>query len=79
MGVDLGRALVDVDDLLVALRVPEPWMVFDHVDADADDEVRLVEAEGHIVARLQADRSEAERVAEWDHPLGHEGGRHRHV
>ena len=50
--VDLGWIFVDVNDLLVAIRVPEARVIFDHVDADADHQIRLVETECDIVMGL---------------------------
>src|SRR5258706_3215048 len=75
--VDLGRQRVDVDDGLVVVRIAHVGVVLDHVVADADHDVRLLEGEPRQVARLQADGSEAQLVGERHDALGHEGVGHR--
>ena len=75
--VHLGRQRVDVDDDLVAVRVPHVGVVLDHVVADADHHVGLLEREPRQVARLQADRAQRQLVGERHHALGHEGVGHR--
>ena len=64
MLVDFGGQRVDVDDGLVAVGVPHVGVVLDHVVADADHHVGLLEREPRQVARLQADRAERQLVGE---------------
>ena len=75
--VDFGGERVDVDDGLVAIGIPHVGVVLDHVVADADDHVGLLEREPRQVPRLQADRSERQLIGERHHALGHEGVGHR--
>ena len=62
MLVHFRRQAVHVDDLLVLRRVPEVWVVLDHVVADTDDHVGSIESAGDIVVRLEADGSKTQRV-----------------
>ena len=48
-------------------------MVLDHVVAERDDEVGVVDRAGDVVARLQADRVEAVVGVHVDGALRHEG------
>ena len=56
--IDFCGLHIDVNDRLVAVRVPHVRVVFDHVVADADHDIGLLEGEPRNVACLQADRSE---------------------
>ncbi len=77
--VDFGGAVVDMQDLLVAVRVPQLRVVFHHVDADTDDQIGHFETEGHVVLGFEADGAQRQAVAGRDHALGHEGGGHGDV
>ena len=78
-GVDLGRLGVDVDDPLRAVRVPARRRVFHEVVADADDEVRAVEAREDVVAGLEAHGHQRQVGPVVDGALAHEGRGDRHV
>ena len=69
--IDFGRQPVDVDDDLVGARVPHVGVVLDHVVADADDNVGLLECEPRQVARLQPDGAQRQVVGK-----GHDAFRH---
>ena len=71
--VDLGGEKVDVDDLLVAIRVPEPGMVFHHVVAHGDHQIGGIDGAGDDVLRAEADGVEAVVRVPVDAALGHEG------
>ena len=77
--VDLGGLRVDMDDRLAAIRVPRRRGVLDEVVADADDEVRPVEAGQHVVARLEPDGHERQVRPVVDGALAHERDRDRYV
>ena len=77
MRVDLGRQRVDVNDRLVAIRIPHVRVILDHVVADADHDVGLVERKPRQVAGLEADGSQRQFVRERDYALGHERVRDR--
>ena len=48
MRVDLGRRCVDVDDFQIGIGVPVARRVLDHVEPDADHEVRVLDPERHV-------------------------------
>ena len=62
VAVDLGRREVDVNDLLLALRVPELRRVLDRIVPDRDDQVGLLETVRDVIPRLKASRHRAEIV-----------------
>ena len=76
-GVDLGRLRVDRHDPLGSVRVPAVGRVLDRVVADADDEVRPIEAGQDVIASLEADGHQRELVPVVDGALAHEGDGHR--
>ena len=49
MRIDLGRRMVNVDNLAVTFRVPQVGVIFDQIVADADNHVRLVEAAADVI------------------------------
>src|SRR5262249_61289532 len=71
--VDLGREGVNVDDGLVAVRIPHVRVVFDHVVSHADHDVRVLEGVPGEVTRLEPYGSERELAREGHHTLAHEG------
>ena len=70
--VDLGRQEVGVQYLLVAVRVPQLRVVLDHVEAERDDEVGIVDGQRDAVLRAQADRVQAVIRIHVDTALRHE-------
>jgi hypothetical protein len=72
VGIDLGRKEVEVDDALVALRVPQVGVVLHHVVADGHDHVGRVHGTRHEVLRLESDGEERAGIVHVDAPLRHE-------
>src|SRR5439155_20841743 len=64
VAVDLGWREVDVNDLLLALGVPELRRVLDRIVPDRDDQVGLLETVRDVIPRLKASRQQAEIVIE---------------
>ena len=77
--VDLGRLGIDVDDHLVAVRVPRRRGVLHEVISDADHEIGAIEAGQDVVAGLQSDRHERQMRPVVDRALAHERDGHRDV
>ena len=74
--VDLGGQEVHVDDRLVAIGVPQARVVLDHVVAERDHEVGLLDGPYRMVAGLQADGEQAALVVHVHTALGHERADH---
>ena len=62
VGVDFGGGAVDMDDLFVVLGVSMGRIIFDHVVANANDQVSLIDTKGDQVVCLQTDGAEVERM-----------------
>ena len=73
VGVNFGGEEVDVDDLLVSVRVPEPGVVLHHVVAQRDHQVGGIDGTGDEVLRSKANGVEAVVGVPVDAALGHEG------
>ena len=77
VAVDLGRKAMDVDDLLVALRIDADRIELLELVAHGDDHVGVVEAEIDIVVAHEPDRAEGLGVVVGKDPLAVERGGHR--
>ena len=53
--VNLRRQKIRVDNLLALERVPQPWVVFDHIEAERDHQVGLIDHQGGQVLGAQPD------------------------
>ena len=62
--------------VLSPLRVPEAGVVLDHVVAERDHQVGLLDGPYGVVPGLEADGEEAALVVHVDTALGHEGADH---
>ena len=70
---------MDVDDLLVGVRVDPDGVEFLQLVSDGDDDVGAVEPEVHVVAAHEADGADAVGVVVGHHALTVEGVRHRNT
>lgn len=67
--VHLGGQAIDVDDLLVALRIPHVRVVLHHVVSDADHDIRTLEGIPGEIVRFQPDGAERQGIPEGHHSL----------
>ena len=55
MAVHLGQHEIEVDDLLAALRIPQARRILDHIVADAEDNVGVVDGMRRVVLLAKSD------------------------
>ena len=68
-----------MNDGFATVGVPLLRVIFDHVVADADDHVGLLEAEGDPVLGFEAYGAQRQFVGKGNCALGHEGGGNRNM
>src|SRR5438552_4758164 len=73
VGVNLSRIAMDVNNLLVTIRVDLHWIKLLHVIPDTYDDVRLVEAKICIIMNHESYRTERVRMVVRKDSLAHEG------
>ena len=71
--VDLGGQKVRVDDPLVLVGIPEPGVVFHHVEAERNDQIRFIDDERRQVLRAEPDGEQAVVGGAVHGALRHEG------
>src|SRR5215216_2768833 len=75
--VHLRREAVDVDDLLVALRVDALRIELLQLVPDGDNRIRRVEAKVHVIVGHEPYRTESDLVFVWEDAFAVECRRHR--
>jgi len=77
--VDLGREAMNMDDLLVTVRVDPDRIELLQFVSDRNDDVRRLESEVDIVAAHEPQGADAVGVVIGHHALAVEGVRHLHT